>query len=355
MPVILILYYIVWGGALKKQLYRYKSHLLFLLYFTLVFILVKNLFLYLLPFIVGISVTFVMYPVYKYMKKRLSFKPAFSATVITLFIFSVILTIVFYISYLIIRETIHLYNNNIEFFNKYIKGIDFSKLIKELSIDSDIFSKLSDTAFSIVRIVPLSITLLIISFVCTVCFINNLPKIKSIINSKLPNEKASFFNNVINNASMILKKFIRSYLLLYLLTFIESIFIFSLIDMDYVLVFAFLATVSDLLPILGPGTVYLPIAAVKMFTGDFLSGISLVIFWAIVIIIRQILEPKIVSDTIKIHPLVIFSAVYFSFVSSNIWVLFYITLLGLIYKILVQSRVLSPLFEISDKISDKES
>ncbi|MBQ2971840.1 MAG: AI-2E family transporter [Ruminococcus sp.] len=325
---------------MRKIIYRYKPQLVFILSFTAVFLIIKLFFIYLLPFIIGFTVSFLMYPVYFFMKKRLSFKPAFSATVITLFIFSIFIALLMFVLYLLISELINLYNNNFELIDKYIDNTDFSSLLSDLSINSDFFSKISDTAFSIFRIIPFSLTLLIISFLATICIINNLPLIKKTIKSKLSDKNAEVFEKVVLKSKEIFKKFIRSYLFLYTLTFVEALFVFVLIDLDYVVVFAFLAAFSDLLPILGPGAVYFPIAVVKIISGDYLSCITLVIFWAITVIIRQIIEPKILSDNIKIHPLIVISALYFSIVSSNIWVLFYIIFLFIAYKIMVESDVL---------------
>lgn len=296
-----------------------------------------------------------MYPVYSFMKKRLSFKPAFSATVITLFIFAVVIAIVLFLAYLLISEVIKLYNNNLEFFNGILSHIDLPDYLKDINISGEMFTKISDTAFGIVKVVPVSITLLIISFVSTICIINNLTTLKKLILSKVPDNIEEIFQNLIYSSRQIFRKFIHTYLLLYSLTFVESLFIFFLINLDYKFVFAFLAAVSDLLPVLGPGTVYLSIAIVKGISGEYLSAISLVVFWGIVIIIRQIIEPKILSDNIKIHPLVILSALYFSIVSSNIWVLFYITVFVVVYKILVESKVLQPVFSINIDSDAKES
>ena len=296
-----------------------------------------------------------MYPVYSFMKKRLSFKPAFSATVITLFIFAIVIAFVSILGYLLVSEAVNLYNNNIEFFSRITSDFDLPDYFKDINISDDMFSKISDTAFGIVKVVPISITLLIISFVSTVCIINNLTTIKQRLASKLPENVEHSFQSILNNSRLIFRKFVHTYLLLYTLTFVESLFIFFLIDLDYKFVFAFLAAVSDLLPILGPGTVYIPIAIVKALSGEYLSAASLVIFWCIVIIVRQIIEPKILSDNIKIHPLIILSALYFSIVSSNIWVLFYITIFVVVYKILVESDVLQPVFSINNERIVKES
>ncbi len=329
---------------MRSLLCKYKSHIIFIFAFSIVFILVKICFLYFLPFIIGIFVSLFMYPVYSFMKKRLSFKPAFSATVITLFIFSVVLSFFIFSLYLLVKESVNLYYNNQAILDKIFEQIDFFDTIKGLDISNDVFSKISDTAFGIVKIIPITITLLIISFVSTVCFINNLPAITNSVLLKLNEKYREDVKNVFYQFKSIFRKFVKSYLFLYCITFIESVFIFVLLDLDYKLVFAFLAAISDVLPILGPGTVYLPIAVVKALYGDYLSAITLIVFWGIVIIIRQIIEPKLLSDSIKIHPLVILSALYFSIVSSNIWVLFYVVTIAISYKILIESKILSPIF-----------
>ncbi len=329
---------------MKSLLNKYRNHIIFIFIFSVVFFLMKTFFLYFLPFIVGAFVSLVMYPVYSFMKRRLSFKPAFSATVITLFIFSVVLSLVIFSLFLIVKESVNLYYNNQVFLDGIIEQIDFLDTIKELDISNDLFSRISDTAFGIVRIIPITITLLIISFVSTVCFINNLPVIVNSILLKLNEKYREDLKNVIFQFKSIFRKFVKSYIILYCITFIESLFIFVLIDLDYKLVFAFLASVSDVLPILGPGTVYLPIAVVKALSGDYLSSVTLLVFWGIVIVIRQIIEPKLLSDSVKIHPLVILSALYFSIVSSYIWVLLYVITIALIYKILIESKILYPIF-----------
>ena len=65
----------------------------------------------------------------------------------------------------------------------------------------------------------------------------------------------------------------------------------------------------------------------------------LLIYFLLTVIIRQILEPRIVSDQVKVHPLVVLSAIYFSIVSMNIWVLFYVVSIFIAYRVLNTARV----------------
>lgn len=329
---------------MKTYLYKYKGHLIFFIIFSLSFLIISNFFVFFLPFIIGILISVVMYPIFSFMKRKLSFKPAFSASVITFFIFSLIILLISTILYFIIKEAIHLYIDNKDFFNNLVTKLDLSSFIKNYNFDSAVLNKVSGTAVSFVKIIPIVISLFILSFFFTFCFINNVSDIKNIVFNKLSDNYKYIFNKVIDTGYLVFKRFLKSYLILYFLTFIESLFIFNLVEIRYTFVFAFLTAVSDILPILGPGTVYLPIAIVNVFNYDYLDAVTLLIFWLITIIIRQIIEPKIISDTIKIHPLIFLIGLYFSIVSSNVWVLFYLLFITVSYNILIKSDVLQPIF-----------
>ena len=57
------------------------------------------------------------------------------------------------------------------------------------------------------------------------------------------------------------------------------------------------------------------------------------------VVLRQILEPRIVSDSVKVNPLVVLTAIYFSVVSMNIWVLFYVVSVFMAFRVLNQAGV----------------
>ena len=69
----------------------------------------------------------------------------------------------------------------------------------------------------------------------------------------------------------------------------------------------------DALPILGSGTVMIPWAIISAINGDLKLGIAIVILFIIMSIIRQVLEPKLVSKHIGTHPIFTLIAMYTGF------------------------------------------
>ena len=105
---------------------------------------------------------------------------------------------------------------------------------------------------------------------------------------------------------LILISFIISVIGLYLLKVIGM-------DIKYPLLIALAIGFVDALPILGSGTVMVPWAIISALNGDLKLGISIIVLWIIMSVVRQFLEPKIVSGKIGIHPIFTLIAMYTGF------------------------------------------
>ena len=76
-----------------------------------------------------------------------------------------------------------------------------------------------------------------------------------------------------------------------------------ILDVPYFVLVAVLIALLDFLPMFGTGTVLVPWALVKLFTGEFGYAFSLVLLYVITQAVRQLIQPKIVGDSIGLSPL----------------------------------------------------
>lgn len=102
----------------------------------------------------------------------------------------------------------------------------------------------------------------------------------------------------------IVGKYVKSYLIILLMTFAQLAIGLLLIGVDDAVYIAVLIAVFDLLPIVGSGIVLAPWAIINLLRGDIAMGIGLAALWAVVIVVRQYAEPKIVGKQVGLHPLV---------------------------------------------------
>jgi len=66
----------------------------------------------------------------------------------------------------------------------------------------------------------------------------------------------------------------------------------------------------DAFPVLGTGGVLVPWAIYEFLTKDIRMGVSLLILYVIVLVIRQMIEPKVVGEQIGLHPLMTLITMY---------------------------------------------
>lgn len=104
--------------------------------------------------------------------------------------------------------------------------------------------------------------------------------------------------------------YLKAYLLLFLLTFSELFLGFCILRVEYALLLALLVSLVDLLPVLGVGVVLVPWSAVLLLQKDYRLGAGLLILYGAVLLVRQIMEPRLVGKSLGLHPLLSLFASY---------------------------------------------
>ena len=328
------------GESVKEYIRQNKPMITAFVIYTAIFVLLARLAVYVLPFAMAMIVAVVMKPLYDYLRRRFGFRSAFCATALTLLIFGALLAAAGFLLYLVARQGVSLFERYGYLIRDYFASQELFNDLKGAIFSGDLLGAVSDAAASLLRIVPLAVTFVIITFVLTIFFLHHLADIRDAALKRVREPYRERAAKVFSTAYLLSRRFIRSYLVLYLITFVEAVFIFYLTGVEYPLAFAFITAVADILPVLGPGTVYLPFAVLFIIRGNYLSGATLAVYFLITVVLRQIIEPKLVSDTVKVHPLAVMAAIYFSIAAMNIWVLFYVVIMLLLFKVLRQAGIL---------------
>ena len=105
-------------------------------------------------------------------------------------------------------------------------------------------------------------------------------------------------------------RYLRAYFLLFLLTFLELFVGFSILRLPYTLLPALLIALLDVLPVLGVGTVLAPWGAIELLRGNGGLGTGILVLCGVIVVLRQICEPRIVGESLGLHPLATLFAAY---------------------------------------------
>ncbi len=117
-----------------------------------------------------------------------------------------------------------------------------------------------------------------------------------------------------------------------------------ILDVDHALTIALITAVVDLFPYIGTGIIFIPWIVYNFLVSNYMMTISISILYMIIIIGRQILEPKLLSTSLGVSPLSVLIAV---FLGMQIWGFFGLLLapiLLVLLNVLYQSGVFNQLW-----------
>ena len=119
-----------------------------------------------------------------------------------------------------------------------------------------------------------------------------------------------------------LGKMAKAYGIIITITFCElslGLFLLKLMgiyDSGYIFVIAILTAIIDIVPVLGTGTVLIPWAAISLLNANYPLAIGLIVMYACITVIRQIIEPKLVAAQLGIPA---FLTIVSMFIGSQIF------------------------------------
>lgn len=138
----------------------------------------------------------------------------------------------------------------------------------------------------------------------------------------------------------------KSYSIIIGITFTEMVIGLCILKLcglytgGYIFAIALVTAVVDILPVLGTGTILIPWAVVSFCTGKIGFGIGLLVLYAIIGVIRQIVEPKLVSAQLGLPPYLTLAAMYIGTQLFGFLGLFLLPLLLTLLKVLNDEGIL---------------
>ena len=342
---------------------RFAPAVKFTIIYTVLFLLFVWTFPCTAPFFIGFVFAAIMQPVYRFFKNKLKFLGGFSAAVITAIIFLSVVGLLIWVIISLVQEIFDIINflqkeNYIDRFMEWYNGIFTSEFLqRNMNNVMDSAGRAVEAASAaygyianLFTVIPIVFMGFLASILSTYHFTHDFEKLKKGSKNILPPKSEKIIGTLFGEGGRMMKSFFKSYMIIYLVTFLETLFIFFVLGIKYAFLFAVLSGVADIIPILGPGLIYLPLAAVNLITGNYFVAGALFVSWLLISIIREIAEPKIVSVSLKIHPLLGMAAVFLSLQLKSFWVFLFFTFYFLLYKLLVMLDLLkSPFTENNHK------
>lgn len=163
---------------------------------------------------------------------------------------------------------------------------------------------------SMASLLPGLLIRILFTVISTVFILIDYDKITNFLLNQLSEKHRKLTIEVKNYVVDTLFKVIISYILIMSITFIELFIGLSFLGVKRAFLIALVISLFDILPVLGTGGVIVPWVIISMIQGEYSLAVGLLIVYLVIIIVRNILEPKIVGSQMGLHPVVALMALF---------------------------------------------
>jgi len=184
---------------------------------------------------------------------------------------------------------------------------------------SEISVKVMGTVSLLVKKVPGAFLNVIITAVASFFIVGDYEKIKELFQKIMPQKAQNICNNVEGYTGNVIFAYVKSYLLLMSITFAELFVGLMLFRIPYAGWIALAISIFDILPILGTGGIVIPWALIACLLGNYTLAVQLFLLYIVILIVRNILEPRVVGKQIGVHPLATLITMFLGLRIFGIW------------------------------------
>lgn len=325
--------------ANKKYWLKVAKKLLTVILVLVGLVLAFKFAIFLLPFVIAIIINKLMAPLVRVMTDKLKFNHKVSVIISVILVIAILGSVITFSVIKLTEEVYDLSTNIPTYINAVmptVTGImqEIETVFVDLpdAVTSQYYATVSDIGKNLVEkaaiignsvlnsviALPTAFIYVVVTILATLFIGFDKIYIKDEFFHQIPDKWAKVLTDMYDNIFKAIGAYIKSVATIVLITFLEllvGLTIIKLIGFDIQYLFAVAVGIAlvDALPILGCGTVLIPWAIISALTGNFPFAVAIFILYIIITVVRQLIEPKIVSHNIGVHPIITLLAMFIGF------------------------------------------
>jgi len=287
----------------------------------------------LMPFILAIIIALLIEPVVDFLENRLHLSRSMAAALSLGATITGLLSLLAVLLSVIIREMADLYKIAVNYSDQIVEQVmdfiaDFRLFYLQLNLPpqvrasvqtaiegnielaKEILEKSINLLVKLIGFMPGIFILMVIATVASYFIIRDRALIRNFLLGALPPSIRLKTRSLVGELFNALIGFLKAYSILILITTIITLVALRILGINYVFTIGLLVGLLDIIPILGPGALFIPWVLYHFISGNTAMAISLLTVYLFLSIVRQFLEPKIVGDNIGLHPLATLISLY---------------------------------------------
>lgn len=290
--------------------------------------LLPRLLVFFLPFVIGWIISMIASPLVRFFEEKLKFKRKAGSAFVIIVVIGLVVTVIYLICSNVADQIMGLINDlpsmwkSMEadfmdigkrmsvFYEKLPLNVQesFTVIIEEAgAYIGDLFGHISSPTIAVVgniaKRVPSVLIGIIMCLLSSYFFVAERNQINDWFHRNAPGFLVERFSMIKRSLLKSVGGYFKAQLKIEVWMYLLLVIGLSILKVDYVLLIAFAIAILDLLPFFGTGTVMVPWAIIKILSGDYTVAIGLLIIWGVGQLARQIIQPKIVGDSVGVAPI----------------------------------------------------
>jgi len=331
-----------------------------------VFVLPKLVFFF-LPFVIGWLIALMTGPLVRLLEKKLHITKKIGSYIVIVLVLALILGLLWFIGATLIREAVDFIPRIPGYFRGFMEVVDrvrdwadglagglpetarvnISGMLdsvqgRVLEWVNHFSTNLAGRAGSVALSIPTFLFYLIVTVVCSFLLVRERERLWQGFLKVMPPSVKRFFDM----GKLSLKKALSGYLVaqikISLIVEIILLFGFLLLRVPYALLVSLLIAFVDFLPVFGSGAILWPWIAVELVSGRFWTALWLGVIYLAVQVVRNVLSPKLMGDTMGLPPLLTLLFIFIGFKVYGIGGMIFAIPIGMVFMEVCQYGVFKP-------------
>ncbi|NLG02503.1 MAG: sporulation integral membrane protein YtvI [Clostridia bacterium] len=290
--------------------------------------ILPRIIVYFMPFVVGGCIALLANPMVKFLEKRMKILRKAGSAVVIVFTIAIVVLILYLIISMLISQTVGFAENIPDLwasvtanvtemttvFEGYLHRMPdsvqewFNSLSENLNANTSSFIKsmgvpVAEAASSFAMNLPSVIIGIIMAVLSAYFFVAEKEYVVEKMQKMIPASAITRWNVVYGTLKDAVGGYFKAQFKIMGVVYLILLAGLLILRVDYALLIALLIALLDFLPFFGTGAVMWPWAIYQLITGNYRMAIGLAVIWAISQLIRQLIQPKMVSDSIGLAPI----------------------------------------------------
>ncbi len=314
--------------SMKKYWKALVNLFVALIIFLLVILLVPKLLIFFLPFVAGWIIALIASPMVRFFEKKVKLKRKAGSAIVIIVVIGLVVLLLYLAGVRLIEEGVGLVNalpdmwENIEAeFSEIGNNLNivYEKLPKDIQTTlSDVTSRIGSYVGELLgglgtptiaavgnfaKQLPSIIIGVIMALLSSYFFVADRSGINEWFNRHMPRSLQNRYHMVKRSLVRAVGGYFKAQFKIEIWMYILLVIGFTILGVDYALLIAIGVAFLDFLPFFGTGTVMVPWAILKILSGDYQMALGLLIIWGVGQLVRQVIQPKIVGDSVGVPPI----------------------------------------------------